>query len=159
MKVEYCSASSTRTCPASQPASAGRHFARPEIRLACRKLGYIENTHRVSHGYSEASRRNLEARKASVFPIEVYPKWRANGLRDVFCVYGSGRTYSRTWRNQDGSVSVAVEGSCECCGTVHITSGEWRRTQNPDRFVRIVPADNVDVKDADLQFGNFLTRR
>jgi hypothetical protein len=56
-----------------------------------------------------------------------------------------------------GTVSVAVEGNCRKCGRIHVTSGDWRRETNPDRFVPVNPLDNVEVEDADLLFGNPLT--
>jgi len=45
------------------------------------------------------------------------------------------------------------------CGPIRITSGDWRRVQNPDGFVRINPMDKASLKHADLAFGNPLTYR
>jgi hypothetical protein len=91
------------------------------------------------------------------FVIEGYPRWRANGLRELFCLCGRGDTFTRTRMLANGAASISVEGSCPKCGPVHITAGDWRRTHGPDRFVRVNPMDKASVEDADLAFGNPLT--
>lgn len=70
---------------------------------------------------------------------------------------GNGTVSSRQWVNQDGSVSVASEGHCDACGDIHVTSGEWRRVRNTDRFVKVNPNDNVDVRNTEWMFGNYMT--
>lgn len=132
-------------------------FSAPRIRQAHRKLGFIENTHRVSRGDHDSAERNLDKHERMVFLIEDYPNWRANGLRELYCLCGEGDIFSRSRILADGSVSVALEGSCVNCGAIHVTAGNWRRVQNPDKFVRVNPADNASVADADLMFGNPLT--
>ena len=97
-------------------------FAAPRIRLAHRRLGFIENTHRVSHGEKESAERNLRRHMKMVLQIEGFPKWRANGLREIFCLCGKGDVFSRSEMLRDGSVSVAVEGRCRTCGHIRITS-------------------------------------
>lgn len=57
----------------------------------------------------------------------------------------------------DGRVSVSVEGHCPTCGDIHITSGDWRRENNPDRYVMVNPKDHVDDQRPDYLFGNPLT--
>jgi hypothetical protein len=132
-------------------------FSSPRIRRAHRKLGYIENTHRVSRDEGETAKRNLSRHVKMVFLIEGYPNWRANGLREIFCLCGQGDVFSRSRLLKDGSVSVAVEGSCPNCDAIRVTSGDWRQAKNPDRYVRVNPEDKASIEDADLMFGNPLT--
>jgi hypothetical protein len=133
-------------------------FSAPRIRRAHRKLGFIENTHRVSRSEDrEETKRNLRKRVMRVLEIEGYPRWRANGLREVFCLCGEGDVFSRSKVLGDGSVSVAVEGRCESCGPIRITSGDWRQAKCPDRYARVNPRDEASVLDADLALGNPLT--
>lgn len=132
-------------------------FAAPRIRRAHRKLGYVENTHTVSHGDKEVTKRNLQTHLKMVFLIEGYPNWRANGLRELYCLCGEGDVFSRSRILADASVSVAVEGSCSKCGPIRVTSGEWRQVKNVDKYVRLNPMDNADINDAELTFGNPLT--
>ena len=133
-------------------------FSSPRIRRAHRKLGFIENTHRVSRSEDrEETKRHRQQLGAMVMLIEGYPNWRANGLRELYCLCGQGDTFSRSRLLADGSVSVAVEGSCERCGSIRVTSGDWRRVKNPDGFVRVNPMDKASAGDADLAFGNPLT--
>ncbi len=133
-------------------------YASQRIRRVHRTLGYVENTHRVSGSEDrEETKRHRAKLEAMVMLIEGYPNWRANGLREIYCLCGKGSTFARTRLLADGSVSVAVEGSCDHCGSINVTSGDWRRVQNPDGFVRVNPMDNVDAGDADFSFGNPLT--
>lgn len=133
-------------------------FSSPRIRRAHRKLGFIENTHRVSRSEDrEETKRHRQQLGAMVMLVEGYPNWRANGLRELYCLCGQGDTFSRSRLLADGSVSVAVEGSCERCGSIRVTSGDWRRVKNPDGFVRVNPMDKASAGDADLAFGNPLT--
>ena len=132
-------------------------YAAPRIRRAHRQVGYIENTHQVSHGDLAVSKRHRQTKTNKVFLIDEFPNWRVNGLREIFCVCGRGDTFSRPALTRNGQAVAATEGQCRNCGPIHITSGEWRVAQNPSRYVRINPNDAVDVADADYEFGNFLT--
>lgn len=133
-------------------------FSSPRIRRAHRALGYVENTHRVSGDADrEETQRHREQLEAMVMRIEGFPNWRANGLREIYCLCGEGSTFARTHLLADGSVTVSVEGSCKRCGPIRVTSGDWRRVKNPDGFVRVNPKDKASVADADLAFGNPLT--
>jgi len=133
-------------------------FAAPDVRRAHRLIGYLENTHRVSSGTADATTRNLDRHRKLVFEIEGYPNWRANGLRQLFCVCGQGDTFARPGLNRYGEATSATEGHCPNCGPIHITSGDWRREKNPDRFVMVNPNDDVDIRRIDWMFGHFLHR-
>lgn len=56
----------------------------------------------------------------------------------------------------NGEVVSRVEGRCDQgCGSITITSGEWRRAQNPDRFTRCAPREPDSRREWAL--GNRLT--
>jgi hypothetical protein len=134
-------------------------FSGSRTRLAVRKHGFLENTHKVGHGDQAATKRNLARHIGTATPIEGHPNWRANGLRELFCICGEGDTFTRPRMLADGTVSVSAEGTCANCGSIHITSGDWRRAKNPDRYVMVNPNDHVDAADADLLLGNPLTHQ
>lgn len=134
-------------------------FAAPDIRQAHRQVGYLENTHRVSSADRESSNRHLEKQRHLVFEIEDHPNWRANGLRQIFCMCGDGYIFARpSIKKKNGVVTSAVEGRCKTCGPIDVTSGDWRREKNPDRFVMVNRKDNVDADRIDWMFGHFLHR-
>jgi hypothetical protein len=128
-----------------------------DVRRALREVGYVENTHFVSHGNKDVSRRNRKKTEATVYAIEGYPNWRVNGMRELFCMCGEGNVTARPRMLKDGTVSPSVEGTCDTCGSIHITSGDWRQARNPSRYVLVDPSNARDVEEADLLFGNPLT--
>jgi hypothetical protein len=132
-------------------------FRGPRVRRAMRKLGYIENVHNTAKGEDEATTSRVDDYRERPVPIEGYPNWRANFLRELFCMCGNGDTFARPRMLADGSVSVSVEGACATCGPIHITSGDWKVAKNPRRYVMVNPNDNTPEKDIDLLFGNPLT--
>ncbi|MGB7588857.1 MAG: hypothetical protein WBM00_09130, partial [Solirubrobacterales bacterium] len=83
-----------------------------------------------------------------------YRDWCANGHRELHCVCGQGKTTPRVSRDKNGRAVVRVEGECKNCGGITITSGKWRVTDNPKRFVRCLPGEEDQ---ADWLFGNPLT--
>lgn len=133
-------------------------YATPEVRIAASKAGYVANTHTVSHGLSERTERHLAKREAKVYRIEGFDMWRANGLREVFCMCGDGAVSGKARRNADGSASTYVEGECDRCGDLHITAGDFYKDENQPVFKRMNPHDKMAPEDADWQLGNFLTR-
>lgn len=132
-------------------------FAKPKIRRAHRKAGYIENTHLVSHGYHEAAKRHLAETRETVYGIEGAPNWRVDGLRQPFCMCGNGTVAHRFNTTLKGEARASIECACDKCGSVSLKSGDWRLVKNPSQFVRINPNDNADVEDADMALGNPLT--
>jgi hypothetical protein len=132
-------------------------FAAPEIRRAHRRVGYIENTHRVSHSNSEVTKRNLQKRRDSVFAIEGHPGWRSDGLRQPFCMCGHGTVAHRFNVTETGEARASVECSCKTCGTVSLHSGSWRKVDNPSKFILVNPRDNASIENADLALGNPLS--
>ena len=132
-------------------------FAAPRVRREMRAVGFVENTNRVSTSHRASAERNRARQKKSVSQIEGFANWRVNGLREIFCMCGAGHTRARPSMKANGHASIAVEGECANCGPIHITSGDWRRVQNPNHYVRINPSDAAQVASADLLFGNPLT--
>jgi hypothetical protein len=134
--------------------NADSAYTKRQLRARLRELGIVENCHRASHADRQSSRENAEHHEKREWLIQGYPDWRANGHREIYCVCGSGRTCWRISRDGNGRAVVRTEGECEKCGSITITSGKWRRAQNPRRFVRCLPneADQID-----WSFGNPLT--
>lgn len=129
-------------------------YSKRELRAELREHGIIENVHPVSHADRESSKRNAAKNNKDVIQIQGYPDWRANGHRELYCVCGQGKTTPRLSRDRKGRAVARVEGECKKCGNITITSGLWRLTENPKRFVRLLP--NEEHK-ADWLFGNPLT--
>jgi hypothetical protein len=87
--------------------------------------------------------------------IKGKPGWFANGHREVFCKHGNQATKENFRRKKNGEAVCGVEGNCgHGCGHISITAGEWRRTQNPKRFVKTMPGEEHHI---DWRMGNPLT--
>jgi hypothetical protein len=130
-------------------------YTKAELRAQLREVGIVENVHPVSHADREVSKENAEAHNKAVIQIQGYPNWRANGHRELYCVCGRGKTIPRVSRDKKGRAVARMEGDCEKCGSVTITSGLWRLTENPKRFVRCLPEETA--AQADWLFGNPFT--
>jgi hypothetical protein len=135
--------------------SANAAYTKPELRAQLRQVGIVENCHPVSHAHRKSSKENAKAKNKTVWEIQGYPDWRANGHREIHCVCGGSRISWRVSRDKNGRAVVRTEGSCKTCGSITITSGKWRATQNPRRFSRLLPGEAE--ADADWSFGNPLT--
>ncbi|HEX5763083.1 MAG TPA: hypothetical protein VFY04_08180 [Solirubrobacterales bacterium] len=135
--------------------TADAAYTKAEVRIALRDAGIIENCHPVSHADRKVSKKNAEKNNRDVIQIQGYPNWRANGHRELHCVCGSGKTTPRLSRDKKGRTVARVEGECKTCGNITITSGLWRLSDKPKRFVRCLPDETA--ADADWLFGNPLT--
>jgi hypothetical protein len=135
--------------------TADAAYTKAALRAELREQGIIENCHPVSHADRIESNQNAEKNNQDVIQIQGYPDWRANGHRELYCVCGSGKVTPRLSRDRKGRAVVRVEGECKSCGNITITSGLWRLTENPKRFVRCLPGETA--KQADWLFGNPLT--
>jgi hypothetical protein len=124
---------------------------KPDLRAELRKHGIIENIHLVSH--SGNARDRAAAFTAARYEIEGYPNWFANGHREISCRCGRG-VAKKVEVDANGKAVVRVQGKCPNCGTITVTSGDWRYTPD-NRFVRCHPADPTDKRD--WAFGNPLT--
>ncbi len=135
--------------------SADGGFNKQELRAELRRLGIVENIHLVSHGDEPVSRANAANNNAKRVPIEGYKDWFANGHRELVCACGAGTMIKRLSLDRHGKAVVRTEGTCRKCGSITITSGDWRKAQNPDRWVRINPQNPREKPD--LLMGNPLT--
>jgi len=129
-------------------------YSSPVLRAKLRRRGIIENIHPVSHRDHNTSHETAAKRAADRIPIDGYPNWRASGHRELFCLCGKGKTAKRI-ELSGGRACARVEGRCKSCGSITITSGDWRLVQNPKRFIRVMPGDPDDRRD--WLFGNPLT--
>jgi hypothetical protein len=130
-------------------------FTSPTLRNLLRSFGILENIQMVSHGKDERTRVRAEVERGQAIPIEGYPNWHANGLREISCACGSGLVSSRVGVSRRGCAFARLEGRCTECGSITITSGQWRLAQNPKQFRLAHPGD--PVKNRDWTFGNPLT--
>ena len=136
--------------------SADSAFARRDLRLKLRANGLVDNIHEVSHARRPTSEEKARKEDRRQIPIHdplkpSYSNWFANGHRELFCRCRQGRT-ERITKLEGGRLTVATVGRCSNCGTIRITAGRWRLTQNPRRFVRCQPGEPGDES-----FGNPLT--
>jgi hypothetical protein len=130
-------------------------YSGAQVRTEVHALGYIPNCHPVSHATRKRSEENARRHDKMKYAIEGKPGWFANGHREVFCIHGVQATKKNFRRKKSGEAVCGVEGNChQGCGHVSITAGEWRRTQNPNGFVKVMPGDEHR---ADWRMGNPLT--
>ncbi len=128
-------------------------FKKPELRAALRRLGVLENIHLASHADKSEARASKMTEQR--FPIHGYANWKANGHREVICRCGR-RAAKTITKNDRGEVIARVQGKCPTCGSVSITSGDWRFTKKSG-FVRCKTTDSD--KRRDWALGNGLTFR
>jgi hypothetical protein len=129
-------------------------FQKPALRAALRRFGVVENIHLVSHAPKKKSKDRAAKFDQARYAIEGFPKWFANGHREIFCACGKG-VAKRINVGKNGEARVGVFGQCKNgCGSISVASGDWRFTED-DRFVRCNPKDPVDERD--WAFGNPLT--
>ncbi len=107
------------------------------------------------YGEEPVSRANAAANNAKRIPIEGYKNWFTNGHRELVCACGAGTMIKRLSLDRHGKAVVRTEDTCRQCGSITITSGDWRKAQNPDRWLRINPQNPREKPD--LLMGNPLT--
>lgn len=126
-----------------------------------RELGMVESIHITSGGSSDRARTQDEKQKQRVLPIEYTDRktrrknrnWYTNGHRELFCRCGAGDIQKRMRREQGGEQVVGLEGRCQTCGPISITSGHWKL--NDKRWRRVIGSNDKDLPD--LSMGNPLT--
>jgi hypothetical protein len=126
-------------------------FHSPELRAEARKVGIIESIHLCSH--AEKSKSRAERMSKTRRAIEGYDNWFANDHREISCRCGKGVS-KIVGVDKNGESVVRVQGKCEKCGVITVTSGDWRYTSD-NRFVRCHPKDEARARD--WAFGNPLT--
>lgn len=106
--------------------SADGAFAKQELRAELRRLGIVENIHLVSHGDMAESKANAARNAAKRIRIQGYKNWFTNGHRELICACGAGTTIRRLNLDRNGKAVVRSEGTRKNCGSITITSGDWR---------------------------------
>jgi len=139
--------------------SADAGFSSPAIRSRLQELFLVPNIHMASHAEERERTKNHVAELDEDWtPFEHptkphYGNWEANGHRELRCKCG-GEDYERIFTRTQSGVVPGVKGKCEKCGDVTITSGRWRKTWKPLRFVPTYRGDEVEPA-----MGNPLTYR
>jgi len=123
------------------------------FRMAAHSIGYVPNTHHVSHADRERSKNRAAKTKASVYRINGKPNWKLNGHNELSCRCGT-RGKKDAHRRADGSVSASVAGWCKSCGSVSLVAGQWRKAQKTNLVVKVLPGEEHR---ADWKIGNPLT--
>lgn len=131
-------------------------FHKPAGRAKWRDCNYLENTHLCSHAHRPDVTERAKRLSGERIPIDGYADWFANGHREVICRCGRRAAKDiRPARKPGGRPTVRVEGNCPLCGAISISSGDFRRANNPDRFTRCHPNESDSRRDWAL--GNGLT--
>jgi hypothetical protein len=138
--------------------AADSGFTGHRIRNRIRNLGAIENINPVSGSKRPRSQEQVKRRDEKRYPI-IDPKngrqtnWYADGHRAIHCACGQGQTANRFYFRQDGRLVPRVLGDCENCGSISISSDQWRLRSGLWR--KRDPSNPRDVPD--LLMGNPLT--
>jgi len=135
---------------ASDGAYSGGHF-----RKAVQEAGFIPNCHSVSHARRKRSSAYAKGRKDAKLTIQYHPNWFLNGLQELSCACGEGKTMRRAEKKADGAATARLEGSCPNCGPISLTAGQWRFANNKKSVSRMLPGDRESVRD--WRVGNPLT--
>jgi hypothetical protein len=133
-------------------------FASNALRADLRRQGIIEIIHDVSH--SEDGQQRAAKLAEQRLKIHGSSTWQATGLRELVCKCGAGRTERDFHYLKNGSVVPRLIGRCSTCGSITITSGQWRTAKNPARFTRVTAQLRAQAEtsdEADLTFGNPFT--
>ncbi|HJQ49202.1 MAG TPA: hypothetical protein VJ838_01660 [Gaiellaceae bacterium] len=129
-------------------------FAANSLRKEIRSVGLIENAHNVSHADKPSVRKRAASKRKERTKIEGYEDWFVDGLQQVIC--RCGKTATGHWElDRKGEVACRVYGSCEKCGSVSITSGRYRLSQNPKKYLKVDPKNKDETPD--YRLGNGLT--
>jgi hypothetical protein len=142
-------------------------YSAPSMREAVHRAGFVPNTHTVSHSKRDRSVDNAEDRRAARLEIRGCDNWHLNGLFDLFCKCGKGKTYRRFGKKKSGVFVVdpatgkqrevpeavaRLEGECSTCGRVSLTAGQWRMYNNSKGVSKLLPGEKIDWR-----VGNPLT--
>jgi hypothetical protein len=120
-------------------------FSSPTIRSRLQSLRIAPNIHKASHrkDFAQPGEQTQNAGKRDkawrpfVHPAKPhYANWEANGHAELRCQCGQGVRKRVFEVGRSGQLTIATKGQCSSCGNITITAGQWRRAQNPDRYVR-----------------------
>jgi len=145
------------------------HYSGGLMREAFHRAGFVPNTHTVSHAKRDRSVENAEDRRAAKLEIRGHENWHLNGLFDLFCKCGKGKTYRRVGKKKSGAFVVdpttgkprevpeavaRLEGECSTCGRISLTAGQWRMYNNSKGVAKVLPGEKHEI---DWRVGNPLT--
>lgn len=129
-------------------------FSANWLRKEIRNVGLIENSHNVSHADTPAVRQRLSRLRKERTKIEGYADWFVDGLQQVIC--RCGKIATGHWElDRNGETTCRVYGTCKKCGSVSITSGRYRLSQNPKKYLKVDPKNKKESPD--YRVGNGLT--
>jgi hypothetical protein len=136
--------------------SADAGFTGYDVRNAIREIGLLENIHPVS-GSREArsvehDARRLGARRRVIHKDSGRDTWLTDGHCNLFCECGQGEVQKRFHRTAKGRLVPRLEGQCDSCGPITITSGDWKYSDKKWRHRVKHPGGEPE-----LQMGNPLT--
>jgi hypothetical protein len=134
---------------ASDAAYSGPHF-----RQAVHRAGFIPNCHPVSHAETERSEANAKRKHKATLQIRYRENWHLNGHHELSCKCGQGKVLRRAEKNANGEAVGRLEGSCENCGPVSLTTGQWRLFGNKKAVAKALPDEENKI---DWRVGNPLT--
>jgi hypothetical protein len=90
--------------------------------------------------------------------VEIDPKWHLNGHHELSCACGQGKTFRRVEKKRSGEAVARLEGSCEKCGSVSLTAGQWRLVGNASQKTQgVAKARRGEEHKIDWRVGNPLT--
>lgn len=147
--------------------AADSGFNSRELRTNVRDVGYLDCIHEVSHALGrESTDREYTRAEKRVFEIEGHPNWYADGFRELHCKCGKGKAERFRRMELRGERAVGrVEGRCNNCGSITVTSGKWKTVRDTtretgdergsNRLARVQPADPPKV--IDWAFGSPLS--
>jgi hypothetical protein len=129
-------------------------YSGSKMRAAVHRAGFVPNTHTVSHAKRERSLNYAKERRAARLAIRGCKDWHLNGLHELFCRCGEGKTYRRVGKKRNGEAVARLEGSCRNCGSVSLTAGQWRLFENKKAVAKALPTEKDKI---DWRIGNPLT--
>jgi hypothetical protein len=136
-------------------------FNGPRIAKKVRELGMLESIHTTSGSARNRSQQEDGRRRARKMYVDYYDRnsgranrnWYTDGHRALFCNCEQGEVQKRFRRKESGELVVGLEGRCDQCGPISITSGQWRYAGK--RWHKVIGANSND--EPDYSMGNPLT--
>jgi hypothetical protein len=129
-------------------------FTGHRIRSRLRGLGILENVHSVSGGKAVRSSNHVARKDKKRIGFKGHRNWYTNGHFELSCRCGQAQTFRRFYRKKSGQLVPRVEGKCDNCGSITISSGQWRQSRG--QWVDDVGASNPHAV-PELRLGNPMT--
>jgi hypothetical protein len=129
-------------------------YSGPTMRASVHRAGFVPNTHTVSHGKRDRSVNYAAERRAARLAIRGCKDWHLNGLFELFCRCGEGKTYRRVGKKRNGEAVARLEGECPNCKSISLTAGQWRMYNGSKGVAKVLPGEKHEI---DWRVGNPLT--